>query len=134
MQARLVLTENGLRANVFDLDAPDLVIGRDPDVDIVIHASRVSRRHAVVRQLGEHHTVADLGSSNGTTVNGARVTEAVVLRPGDVIVEIVDSTINDLDDFRAAAERYRDRDKNIAILIRRGDLTSYVTVDPRDRE
>jgi serine protease Do len=56
------------------------------------------------------------------------------LRAGDVIVEIVDSTINDLADYQAAAERYRDRDKNIAILIRRGELTSYVTVDPRQGE
>lgn len=53
------------------------------------------------------------------------------LRPGDVIVEIVDTTIDDLDDYQAAVDRYNDRSKNIAILIRRGDLTSYVTVDPR---
>ncbi len=52
------------------------------------------------------------------------------LRPGDVIVEVVNVPIDDLEDFKNAARRFRERTKQIAVLVRRGDVTSYVTIDP----
>jgi serine protease Do len=54
------------------------------------------------------------------------------LRPGDVIIEIVNVEISGLQDFQQARERFAERDKPIAILIRRGDQTSYLTLDPTD--
>lgn len=56
--------------------------------------------------------------------------EQARLQPGDVIVEVVNSPIDDLEDFMAAAERYEDRAKPIALLVRRGEMTSYLTIDP----
>jgi hypothetical protein len=55
-----------------------LIIGREADCDIVLDQSdkEASRRHAEVRRLGDGFVVADLGSMNGTRVNGAPVTEA----------------------------------------------------------
>ena len=63
-----------------------LVVGRDPISDLPILDPAVSRRHAelVVDEGGEVVHVTDLGSRNGTWVNNARVTRAV-LRPGDKI-------------------------------------------------
>src|SRR4029450_9685444 len=46
----------------------------------------VSRYHAEIERRGDEYCIIDLGSSNGTTVNEARVTGEVFLKPGDVIV------------------------------------------------
>jgi pSer/pThr/pTyr-binding forkhead associated (FHA) protein len=85
MEARLVQIEADRPTSTTPLSRPEMLIGRDPAADVVVEFSRVSRRHAVVRELGGRHTIADLGSSNGTTVNGAPVRDAVLLEPGDRI-------------------------------------------------
>jgi FHA domain len=65
-------------------DAP-VTFGRGEDNDIVIPDPAVSRLHAELRQEGDGFVVADLGSSNGTRVNGDLITEPRHLRPGDEI-------------------------------------------------
>jgi hypothetical protein len=55
------------------LDEGPLVIGRLPECNIVVEDSNVSRRHAEVRRDGPDVVVSDLGSTNGTRVNGAQV-------------------------------------------------------------
>ena len=55
-----------------------LVIGRDPDCDLVVSDPTVSRRHAELRRVADHWVLADLDSSNGTRVNGWRVKRADV--------------------------------------------------------
>jgi Protein of unknown function (DUF3662)/FHA domain len=59
-----------------------LVIGRSPDVDVVINNTSVSRRHAEVWRTSDGVAIRDLDSTNGTFVNGHRVT-AVSLSPRD---------------------------------------------------
>ncbi|MGD0053832.1 MAG: DUF3662 and FHA domain-containing protein [Acidimicrobiales bacterium] len=59
-----------------------LVIGRSPDVDVVINNTSVSRRHAEVWRTSDGVAVRDLESTNGTYVNGHRVS-AVSLSPRD---------------------------------------------------
>ncbi len=86
MEARLVQIEAERRTCRTRLTGHETLIGRDPGADLCLGFARVSRRHAAVRALGERHTIHDLGSSNGTTVNGAPVVEAVLLQPGDRIV------------------------------------------------
>jgi two-component system, cell cycle response regulator len=49
-----------------------LVIGRDPDVDVVLTDALVSSRHALIEDRGDSWTLIDLGSTNGTTVNGEK--------------------------------------------------------------
>jgi Protein of unknown function (DUF3662)/FHA domain len=61
-----------------------LSVGRMLDNDIVIEDPNVSRRHAEIRPLGTSFVVADLGSTNGTLVNGGSVRQHV-LQPGDTI-------------------------------------------------
>ena len=60
------------------------VIGRSSGCDIVLDDPNVSRRHAEVRRLGEGYSLIDLGSTNGTEVNGQRVGETSLMN-GDVI-------------------------------------------------
>ena len=74
-----VIADDGRSFSVGD---QPLVIGRSPDVDIVINDSNVSRRHAEIWRTGEGVAVRDLQSTNGTYVNGHRVT-AVSLSPRD---------------------------------------------------
>jgi hypothetical protein len=69
-----------------------IVVGRAPGADIVIAASYVSGRHARFSLLGESLIVEDLGSTNGTMVNGAPIHAAEQLEDGD-IVSIGDVTL-----------------------------------------
>jgi hypothetical protein len=65
-------------------DTLEITVGRAPDRDIVIAHAEISRQHAVFRMEGQTYTIADLHTSNGTFVNGARVSQHA-LRPGDVV-------------------------------------------------
>ena len=62
-----------------------VVIGRSPGADIVIDDDFVSGRHARVSPAGAEVVLEDLGSTNGTLLNGARVSAPQTLRPGDII-------------------------------------------------
>jgi hypothetical protein len=66
------------------LDKGVTVIGRSSGCDIVVDDPNVSRRHAEIRRLGEGYSLVDLGSTNGTEVNGQRVGETSLMN-GDVI-------------------------------------------------
>jgi len=63
----------------------ELVLGRSRDCDVVFTSGAVSRRHARLFFRDGHWVVCDLGSTNGTTVNGARVGRCR-LRPGDCVM------------------------------------------------
>ncbi len=60
------------------------VLGRGTDVDVRLTDLDVSRQHAEVRRDGAHIWLIDLGSSNGTTLNGRRIDRAA-MHDGDVI-------------------------------------------------
>ena len=61
-----------------------MVIGRE-EADITIEDEEISRRHAEVRQMGDGLEIEDLGSTNGTFVNGERVEGSRSLSGGDVV-------------------------------------------------
>ncbi len=61
-----------------------VVLGRSRDCDIQLADTNVSRRHAELRQEGASYWIVDLGSTNGTEVNGKRVKRAK-LQAGDTI-------------------------------------------------
>jgi pSer/pThr/pTyr-binding forkhead associated (FHA) protein len=61
-----------------------LTIGRGSECDLVLDEPEMSRRHAVIENAGDGVYLRDLGSSNGTFVNGVQVRDAV-LHPGDQI-------------------------------------------------
>jgi len=67
---------------VHKLESDVTTIGRHPDSDVVLTCPSSSGRHAVVKSTEEGVFVQDLGSSNGTRVNGAEIEEAV-LKDGD---------------------------------------------------
>jgi len=66
---------------VFPVPGP-VVIGRAAEADIAVAADEISRRHALVKPTQDGLAVEDLGSSNGTYINGKRVQQGF-LKPGD---------------------------------------------------
>ncbi|MGH2761458.1 MAG: FhaA domain-containing protein, partial [Thermoleophilaceae bacterium] len=65
------------------LDGPIAVLGRSRECDCVLAEPSVSRRHAELRRVGGRWLLRDLGSRNGTRVNGVRVLEETEVGPGD---------------------------------------------------
>lgn len=66
------------------LDQPEVLLGRDPHAAAVLDGDGfVSGRHAMVRLRGGSPTVTDLGSTNGTYVNGNRIAAETALHEGD---------------------------------------------------
>jgi len=81
---KLVLSFQGVLIREYALDRPVLTVGRHQENDIVIDHLGVSGKHARVAVEGQSVVLTDLQSTNGTYVNGRRVTE-VELRPNDWI-------------------------------------------------
>lgn len=93
--ARLTVRSGPLVGLSFELTPPAMIVGRDPAADISVRDQTVSWQHLELRLRGETWAVTDLGSTNGTTLNGERLergTEhplaaADELGLGDVVME-----------------------------------------------
>lgn len=74
---------------VFDVQLPPApgryVIGRDARCDLRLTHNTVSRRHAVLVPVDGQWTLVDLGSTNGTRINGWRLKRRAPVHPGDVV-------------------------------------------------
>lgn len=84
MDANLVLLANGTSRKVFPLSSDVTVIGRRRNCDLRIPLESVSRRHCQLTRKGDQLTIQDLGSRNGTLLNGKPV-ETSGVNAGDVI-------------------------------------------------
>ena len=80
-----------LRGVKLPLNGP-LVVGRSPGADIVINADYVSGRHARFALFSDTLVVEDMGSTNGTLVDGKRIAAPATLEPGS-LVSIGDVTL-----------------------------------------
>src|SRR5512137_1947710 len=82
---RLLIRQQDGQATDLDLTENSYSIGRSAENDVVLEGGRVSRRHAKLQRAGDDYTIVDLGSHNGTFVNGLRLQQPAVLKPGDEI-------------------------------------------------
>src|SRR5512142_488823 len=82
---QLVMRSGPTPGATFSLQGDQLVIGRDTSSAIAINDAEVSRKHARLNYQGGKYVIEDLGSTNGTFVNGQRLVSPVVLKSGDVI-------------------------------------------------
>lgn len=73
------------KGTFFPVHQGDSLLGRSPECLIVLPSERVSREHAVVRRIHCGLEIEDLGSRNGTFVNGSRIRRATVLQQGDEV-------------------------------------------------
>ena len=82
---KLIVTDQE-RTYLVDLRPGESVtLGRSTDCELPVSAARASRRHAEIAAQGEGHVVRDLGSTNGTNLNGAPFLGDAALRDGDVV-------------------------------------------------
>jgi pSer/pThr/pTyr-binding forkhead associated (FHA) protein len=82
---RVQLSLKGRLLSEVAFAGPQLRIGRMRENDVVVNNLAVSRFHAVLRREGEGFALEDLGSENGTQLNGKRITGSVPIEAGDVI-------------------------------------------------
>lgn len=80
----LTILKGPQTGSTFLLDSPEVTIGRDPGSAVFLNDMTVSRHHAVLRVSGLSATIEDLGSLNGTWVDGAIVNNAT-LQDGSTI-------------------------------------------------
>lgn len=101
--ARLVLLSEGLTGRTFELKAEKTTVGRVPDNTFEIPEASVSSHHAEIHLRGNEVFVKDLSSTNGTFVNGEKVSE-VVLKPGQILrLGMVEMRLETADPVAAAA-------------------------------
>lgn len=82
---RIVMRSGPSVGKVFPLEKSELFVGRDLSNDVVINDPEISRRHARLYLQGNSYVLEDLGSTNGSYVNGQRIMGPSVLRPGDTL-------------------------------------------------
>jgi len=85
LSLRVVDGPRTLRGSRVPLTSP-VVIGRSPDTDIVIADDFISARHARIVPSGDGAVLEDLGSTNGTILNGGQLRTPAALAPGDEIL------------------------------------------------
>jgi pSer/pThr/pTyr-binding forkhead associated (FHA) protein len=85
VKAALVIRQRPDPAPRFSITNDALLIGRNEDNDVVLESPRVSRYHARVIWTGAEYRVEDLGSKNGTWLNGSRIETASHLKDGDTL-------------------------------------------------
>lgn len=74
-EAKLVIVKSNALEEDIVLKDEEIVIGRDEEADLTVDDDRLSRKHCKISQDGGQFVISDLGSSNGTFVNGVKVTE-----------------------------------------------------------
>jgi serine/threonine protein kinase/Leucine-rich repeat (LRR) protein len=138
-QTEIIVTKDGAEILRKTVRPGDYVIGREPECELHLDVELVSRRHAQLSVNFDHALIKDLGSSNGTFVNGQPVTEPTRLWPnqkiqiGAAIVEVrrsktVASSDVSLDPQTAAVQRLlpdellREKKYDIGKVVARGGM------------
>lgn len=82
---RLTMRKGPLTGKVLELAKSVLVVGRELKNDIVVNDAEVSRQHARLTEGDDGWQIEDLAATNGTFVNGQRISGPTRLKPGDRI-------------------------------------------------
>lgn len=81
----LIAQTGKLSGSRWVLDREVTTIGRGAECELVVPDRQVSRHHARIHRTETGHLLEDLGSKNGTHLNGVRIDDPVLLQDGDVI-------------------------------------------------
>ncbi len=84
-QFQLIMRSGPTPGAAFILEGDQMTIGRDSTNEIVINDAEISRRHSRLTFQGGKYVLEDLGSTNGTFVNGQRLAGPRVLKAGEVV-------------------------------------------------
>lgn len=104
---KLIVTEKGHEAEkVYNFSHEGIVIGRADDSGVKLSGSSVSRKHAQIQVAGNNCFLIDLGSGNGTFLNGAQVSsnKETLLRHGDLIsIDNYNLSFNAIDEMLSSS-------------------------------
>ncbi len=122
---RLVLKSGQNAGQEFSFDVDEVSIGRDLANALVISDPEVSRRHARLYKQGVNYVIEDLGSTNGTSVNGQRLVGPYILRSGEMITfgehtDLLFETI--APDLEATVAAFRPAEEEPTLMPPRADM------------
>lgn len=83
--ASLVIRQGTQAGMSFPISGAQVIIGREEGLDVVLQDPEASRRHTRISWQGGRFVAEDMGSTNGTFINGVQITAPQVLNPGDSI-------------------------------------------------
>jgi adenylate cyclase len=134
MQPHLILHSDRGDRTVYLTNTSVWTVGRSEDSSIVLDSTLASRNHAVLQIVELKFCVIDLGSRNGTFVNGRRAITPVTLSSGD---EITFGETNSKIFFEPVSTPIIDKDNNVGtqkttVMLNRRRLTTVLVVDIRD--
>ncbi|HAN31564.1 MAG TPA: hypothetical protein DCQ06_08190, partial [Myxococcales bacterium] len=81
----VTIRDKGGQVYTFHFDKPEILIGRVKGNDVILPKQNISKRHAMVRVQGTTFIIEDLGSTNGTYVNGHRIQTPVQVGTDDKV-------------------------------------------------
>src|SRR5262244_284027 len=101
----IVVNEKGGEQKRLDFDKPEVTIGRVQGNDVILPKGNVSKRHSRIVLKDGKFIIVDLKSTNGTYVNGRKITSPLVIKPTDKVY--IGDFILSVEDGEAAAGRPR---------------------------
>ena len=105
--AQLIGMSEEIKGKIFSLTQDEVVIGRRKESQIMLDNASVSGRHCMIRKDGNRYFVRDLGSTNGTRLNGRDVNVDLRLRPKDLLqvgsVEVIFDSDEPIEDSADSA-------------------------------
>jgi pSer/pThr/pTyr-binding forkhead associated (FHA) protein len=127
--ARLVLLSEGLTGQTYDLKSEKTTVGRLPDNAFQIPEASVSSHHCEITLRGSEIFVRDLGSTNGTFINGEKVTEGTV-KPGQILrLGMVDMRLETGDAQPIAQKKLLEQTRVIPKGVKLDDLVGTQPLD-----
>ena len=129
--ARLVLLSEGLTGKTFELKPELTTVGRLPDNALQIPEASVSSHHCEIQLKGNDLFVRDLGSTNGTFINGEKITEGTV-KAGQILrLGMVDMRL-ETGDAQAAAVNQKKLLEQTRVIPKGVKLDDLVGTQPLD--
>jgi pSer/pThr/pTyr-binding forkhead associated (FHA) protein len=86
MRAKLTIARGSNKGKEFEITGPQFVIGRAAGCNLRPQSDAISRQHCAVFNKGDRITIKDLGSRNGSILNGEKLTAEEELKTGDELV------------------------------------------------